>query len=188
MKNLFKLVTLIAVVFGMFMFGQTKKQTSGGSTDQNNETRVQLATMVAQTKDNLSVIYNSGMSYEAFRSKVLGRSGAAVTQEGEAVLNKVFNYLTAGTSNSQIINTDSGIEMMNALVKLDKLGLPNGYALFSTVSDAPKLDTNIHPQQHQAKGSSIDGCKWYQLACWVDEIFGAGTMKLLVPILLGLLK
>lgn len=186
MKNLFKFVTVLAVVFSAFVFGQTKKQVAGGNTDQNNEIRIQLATMVAQTKDNLSVVYNSGMSYEVFRSKVLGRSGAAVTTEGEALLNKIYNYFVVGTTNSQIINKDSGVEMKNALVKANKIG-SDGAALFSTSADTPKLDTNFQTHQTESKGSSLAGCKWYQLACWVDEVLGAGAAAALLKVLIALL-
>lgn len=184
MEKLVKFVHVsLLICFGILSAQRQAAHTPGSSDD----TRVKLATMMATMRDNISVVYNTGMSYETFRSKVLGRTGAAATQEGEAVLSKTYSYLTAGTASSQIINSDSGEEMGKAYAKLDKLGLTNEYALFSTASDAPKLDTNIHLQQTQAKGSNADGCKWYQIACWIDDIFGAGTAAGLIKVILALL-
>jgi hypothetical protein len=189
MKNLFKLASVLLILFGIFAFGQDQKQSQENTALTRDETRLKLATVMAETKDNLSIVYSSGMTYETFRSKVLGRSGAAVTQEGEALLTKAYNYLKAGTSNNQIINSDSGIEMGQALIKADKLG-NDGSGLFSTPgsSDIPKLDINFQTHQHEAKGSSLAGCKWYQLGCWIDEIFGAGASSGIMGVIIAWLK
>ncbi|MGC4130028.1 MAG: hypothetical protein QM564_10865 [Bergeyella sp.] len=190
MKNLVKLATAFALFVGSFAFGQTQKATSSGTstTAIDDDTRLKLATMMATFTDNVSVVYNTGMTYVAFRGSVLGRTGAAVTTEGEVVLNKAYNYLVSGTSGDQIINTDSGIEMGQAYAKLDQLGISNEYALFSTPSDAPKLDTNINPRQHEAKGSGDGTCKWYQIGCWIDQIFGAGTASGIMGVIIAWLK
>lgn len=183
MKKLFKFVSLLAIVWNTFAFGQTDKQ----SVPPIDNTQIQLATLMAQTTDNLSVIYNAGMPYETFRSKVLGRPGSAVTTEGEAILSKAYNYLKAGTTRNEIIRTDSGIEMRLAFLKLNTLGLTNEYALFSLAADAPKMDINFQVHQTESKGSSSSGCKWYQIACWIDDIFGSGTAKALITALIALL-
>jgi hypothetical protein len=192
MRNFIKFASVLALVMSSFAFGQTAgKQVVDGGTKQNDETRVKLATMMATMKDNLSVVYVSGITYETFRSQVLGRSGAAVTTEGEALLGKVYNYLVAGKTSAQIIGTDDGIIMAKAYVKLNSLGVNKEYALFSTLTDSPKLDINFQTYQHQSKGGSGDyilgNCKWYQIGCWIDDIFGAGTMAALLPILLVML-
>ena len=186
MKNLFKFVTVLMILFGAFTFGQEGKQVAGNTPQTKDNERLKLATMIAQTKDNLSVVYITGMSYETFRSKVLGRSGAAVTTEGEALLVKVYSYLSTGTSTAQIISTDNGKEMGDAYIKLNRIG-SDGSALFSTGSDTPKLDTNIHPHQPPAKGDVLANCKWYQISCWIDDIFGAGTAAALIKVLIAML-
>jgi len=187
MKNLFKLASVLLILFGIFAFGQDQKQSQENTALTRDETRLKLATVMAETKDNLSIVYSSGMTYETFRSKVLGRPGSAATQEGEVLLTNVYNYLQTGTPSSQIIKSDNGAVMSLVLAKLDKLGLSNGHALFSTGSDASKLDINFQSRQTQSKGSTIAGCKWYQLACWIDEIFGAGAAVGLIKVVLAIL-
>ncbi len=186
MKNLFKFVCMFALFAGSFVLGQKKQASNTGN--QNEEIRTKLATMMAEMKDNLSTVYSSGTSYESFRSKALGRSGSAVTQEGEALLKKSYNYLVAGTSSSQIISSYDGKEMGEAYAKLIQLGVNNEHALFSTGSDVPKLDTNFNVNQHESKGSNSSGCRWYQIGCWLDDIFGAGTANSVMGVIMAWLK
>jgi hypothetical protein len=196
MKNLFKIFSVCMLVFGSMAFGQTGRvgvTTPNGASPFDADTRYKLATMMATTRDNLSTVYASGESYESFRAKVLGRTGTCVTSEGETFLTKVYNYIKNGTSYDQIINSDSGVEMANALAKGNKIGYGQ---LFSNTVDIPKL-IEIKENQHEAKGKGgpsyhifdmgVAGCKWWQISCWIDDIFGAGTAAILIPIIIALI-
>lgn len=167
---------MMVLLFGSaLVFAQSMRAPGNGPSDVSGEIRLKLATNTAKLKDNLANFYAVGNTYQQFRSKALGTNSAAATAEGEALLEVVYNFLKNGVDNTEIISSYNGSEMGKALVKSNGSG---DAGLFATAANQPKL--GVPENQNQNKG----GCRWWQISCWIDDIFGAGTSGALVKALL----
>ena len=175
MKNLIKLAMMFLLFGSVLVFAQSMKVPGNAPSDVSAEIRLKLATNTAKLKDNLANFYVSGSSYQQFRSKALGTNGPAATAEGEALLVVVYNFLKNGVDNSEIISSYNGSEMGKAMIKSNGSG---DAGLFATATNQPKL--GVPENQSQNKG----GCRWWQISCWIDDIFGAGTSGALIKALL----
>lgn len=175
MKNLLKLVAVFMLMFSFISKAQSAKV--GTPNEDSNNIRFKLATNAAKMTENMAPFYHAGYSYSQFKTVALGTSGNAATAEGEALLVIVYNFLKDGVSSAQIIKSYNGKEMGDAMVK----SKGNDVSLFATPENEPKLGGG--EVIIQSKG----GCRWYQISCWIDDIFGAGTAVLLVKGILAII-
>lgn len=166
MKNFVKLAMMSILLICTFAKAQTSKVVGTAPTDYSSEIRMKLATNTAKFKENVSSFYQVGYTYQQFRAGVLGTNNAAATIEGEALLQVVFSFLKDGISSEQIMATYNGKAMAEAMIKTNGV---NEVSLFAIPVNQPKL--GIPANQTDNKG----GCRWWQISCWIDDIFGAGT-------------
>ena len=97
---------LIATVMFGFV-GNAQKVTK-------EEVRLKLATSLSELVDDCRPIYRKGASYDDFIKDLLNTTGPTYpipTEEGQILMKSVHNYLSKGTKSSDIIKTNSGVEM-----------------------------------------------------------------------------
>jgi len=110
--------------------------------------------------EGVSFAYTEGISLEEFK-KTLCNGQPVATEEGDAILNKAYEYLSKKISAEEIIKNDDG--------KLIGLGLKYFYENRKDVkadANGTELFGNNLAQNPQAKEG---GCKWYQLWCHIKS-------------------
>ena len=140
--------------------------------------------------------YSKGDTYAQFERKVLigtpvrgtGSGGILPTlpPEGFNMLRKAYEYLSRGLSYAQIVKAGDYEVMGRAAIFVSNQtasGVSSydaGVALFG--GNAAALENN--PLLAQARGK----CKWWQLWCHVDEVFGEGTWNTIMTIIINILS
>ena len=169
---------LIAVVMFSFV-GNAQRITK-------EQVRENLAEGVVSMVNALKPAYQKGDTFYNFQKKVIG--SAKNTEEGTNLLKKVFAYVEKGTSNEEILKSDSGSEMGAACIYLNELYKNNPKADGSELFGSTTGDFNPYNATILGKAGP---CKWWQLGCWLNEIFGnaGGTaiMTAVVTLIISLI-
>ncbi len=123
------------------------------------------------------------VSYNAFLAALYPTTKPALTVEANALLSDAYNYLKNNTSASVIKKNYNGVSLARAAASVSQKssGTINLDELFTGTAG----DFNPY-EGPQAKSGGCD-CKWYQIACWADCIFGDGFWGIILPILINLL-
>jgi hypothetical protein len=155
MKNL--LFGLIATVLFAFN-GNAQKVTQ-------ESVRLQLAQGMSDFTFSLKPAFDKTRSVEDFKKTITGSWYSKITKEGNDLLNASYKLLTNKTSQAEILKNYNGKEMAVALLYVNDLSVKgvktDGSELFGgTTGDFnPYVTTSAK-------------CRWYQLSCWIKEIFG----------------
>jgi len=118
-------------------------------------------------KNQLSEAFNKSKDYASFEKNVCGEWRN--TNDGKYLLNEAFNHLKNQTSDEKIITSYDGIGIAKALKfqqdVLTKNPKSSGSELFGGPGDYTA--GNYNPIE---KGAYP--CRWWQIKCHLNEIFG----------------
>lgn len=111
------------MLFGLiatFMLGVSANAQTKESTE---NVRLKLATATSMLVDNYRESFKKTMAYEDFlQNIVLGgiKNSTLKTPTANNLIKKTYTYLKKGTVSSEIIKTDNGTEMADALYLINK--------------------------------------------------------------------
>jgi len=176
MKNL--LFGLMATVIFSFTGNAQTKLTK-------ESVRLSLAKGMVSFTNSLKPAFNNSKNYGEFKTAVCGKWTSKITKEGENLLTASYNLIASKKTDQQILDTYNGKEMAAASLSLIELRKKDPKADGAPIFGGTTGDFNPYGNQTLAR------CRWFQIGCWIDEIFGPGTTKALVdeliPILVSLL-
>ncbi len=143
--------------------------------------RVYAAKTFVSFKNQLSDAFSKSNDYSSFEKIVCGNWKN--TTDGKYLLNEAYNHLKSKTSDERLVSNYDGIGIAKALKfqkeVLSKNPKSDGSELFGGPGDG--TTGNYNPQ------SKSYPCKWWQLSCHLDQIFGDGMGPKIIVIILGLL-
>ncbi len=154
MKNLvFGLIATVIFSFGAMAQRQTQE-----------EVRLLLANEMVSFTNAMKPAYQQAKDFNGFEKIVCGNW--IPTKEGHELLLASYNLIVKKTSDADIVKSYSGKEMANVVLlhneNLKKDINSSGIEIFGGTTG----DFNPYPTMIEGR------CRWYQLACWFDEIFG----------------
>ncbi|RXR20946.1 hypothetical protein EQG63_03135 [Flavobacterium amnicola] len=156
-KLLFGLIAIIGVTF-----------TSNAQIKTKDDARLASAKTFVSFKKQLTEAYLKSTDYSSFEKNLCGNWNN--TKEGKYLLNEVYTYFKNKTSDEKIIASYDGIGMAKALQFQQDIYTKNpksdGSELFGGPSD--NSTTSSNPTSKVAYP-----CRWYQLSCHLNQIFGA---------------
>lgn len=165
MKN-FILTFIAFLMLSGNAFGQTKNVESD-----LREGKVSFVT-------SLGEYYEVGMTYMSFKTKVIGKSNLSnITKEGDALLNESFDLLKSN-ANTKTIYQSSFKKFGEAIILATKLDPKNHELGFIQVFGSEKYFSSNSYEVHsldQVDCAITDlavKCRWWQLKCHLQEIFG----------------
>ena len=117
-------------------------------------------------KNQLSEAFNKSKDYASFEKNVCG--SWQNTSDGKFLLNEAYNHLKNKTSDDTILSSYNGIGIAKALKFQQDILTKNPKSSGSELFGGPGDDTtgNYNPM---SKGYP---CRWWQLKCHLDQIFG----------------
>ena len=175
---------LTALIITTFIFtslsvsAQKVKHTKGDVIEVKQKLKKMMSIFVTNTRP----YYKEGMSFNSFKIALTGNKNGVMAKEGEALLSKTFSYLENSSNSKRIINNDSGQEIAAALLFSMKYNKKNSMKNGDLILFGNSTG-NTFPSSFMKTSSS---CKWYQLGCWWDFVFGEYAeiaMTVLVAIL-----
>lgn len=156
MKNL--LFGLIAAVLFSFS-GNAQKLTQ-------EDVRLLLAQGMADFSSSLKPAFSKSDNVEDFKKIITGCWYPKITNEGNELLEAAYKLLSNKTTEDEILKNYNGKEMAQAALYIDaqaKKGIVvDGTVIFGGTNG----DFNPYATLFTAK------CRWYQIGCWLNEIFG----------------
>ena len=165
MKNL--LFGLIATVLFAFNGNAQEKLTE-------EDVRLQLAKGMADFSNSLRPAFEKTDNVEDFKKTVAGCWYSKMPSEGNDLLDAAHSLLSKKLSEDEIVKEYNGKEMAVAALYIDALSKKgtktDGTELFGGTTG----DFNPYATLVTAR------CRWYQLACWIKEIFGEEAGQLIV--------
>ena len=168
MKNL--LFGLIATVLFAFN-GNAQKITQ-------ESVRLQLAQGMYDFSSSLKPAFDKTTNVEEFKKVITGSWYTKITKEGNNLLNASYKLLSTKASQAEILKSYNGKEMAAAALYVDNLSKNGVKTDGSELFGGTTGDVNPYAATVTAK------CRWYQLSCWVKEIFGdAGGQTILDAII-----
>lgn len=174
-KLLFGLIA--TVMFGFVGNAQVSKES----------VRYSLSEGMVSLVDALKPAYKKGVTFETFEKTVIGSNKN--TQQGNALLKKVFEYASKGTTKDQILKEYSGSEMAAACLYVNDVYKKNPKSDGSELFGGTTGDFNPYPATIQGRGSAP--CRWWQIGCWLNQIFGdeggSAIMSAIVDFIIGLI-
>ncbi|MEO5776512.1 MAG: hypothetical protein ABIQ27_06385 [Flavobacterium sp.] len=156
MKNL--LFGLIATVLFAFN-GNAQKLTQ-------EDVRLQLAQGMSDFTSSLKPAFDKTSNVEDFKKTITGRWYSKMPKEGNDLLNASYKLLSNKTTQEEILKSYNGKEMAVAALYVDNLSKQGVKTDGSELFGGSTGDFNPYSNTVTAK------CRWYQLSCWIKEIFG----------------
>ena len=157
MKNL--LFGLIATVL-FALNGNAQKITQ-------ESVRLQLAQGMSDFTISLKPAFDKTTNVEDFKKTITGSWYFKIPKEGNDLLTASYKLLSNRVSQAEILKSYNGKEMAAAALFVDNLTLKgvktNGSELFGGTTG------DYNPYAANAVSAK---CRWYQLSCWIKEIFG----------------
>lgn len=128
--------------------------------------RLQLSKAMVSFTDAMRPAYSQSKNFEDFEKIICGDWSSTNSREGHELLQATYNLIANNTTNEEIVKSYSGKEMAEVVLlhneNLKKDKNSSGIEIFGgTTGDFNPYTTNIEGR-----------CRWYQIACWFDEIFG----------------
>lgn len=157
MKNL--LFGLIATVL-FALNGNAQKITQ-------ESVRLQLAQGMSDFTISLKPAFDKTTNVEDFKKTITGSWYSKIPKEGNDLLTASYKLLSNRVSQAEILKSYNGKEMAAAALFVNNLTLKgvktNGSELFGGTTG------DYNPYAANAVSAK---CRWYQLSCWIKEIFG----------------
>ena len=125
-----------------------------------SEAKAITANLMASFTEKVSFAYSKGISLERFKTNLLIKPTPFI--EGNAMIERAYNYLYRSATRNQIIKEDNGKTVAAALrllLKFQTEGIePDGAELFGG-REAVKISVQK------------EGCRWYQLLCHLTQLY-----------------
>jgi hypothetical protein len=129
--------------------------------------RYDLSENMVSLVEALKPAFTSGSTFETFEKNVIGNNSN--TKEGKSLLKKVFEYIANKTSRNEILTRYSGSEMAAACLYVNDENKNNPKSDGSELFGGSTGDFNPYPATIAGRTAP---CRWYQLSCWANQIFG----------------
>lgn len=165
MKNL--LFGLIATVLFSFN-GNAQEKLS------QEDVRLQLAKGMADFTVSLKPAFEKAEDVEEFKKIVSGCWYQKNTEEGNNLLDAAYKLLSNKMTEQEILKNYNGKEMAGAALYLDNLSKKGVKTDGSELFGGTTGDFNPYATLFTAK------CRWYQLGCWIKEIFGESAGQVFI--------
>ena len=166
--------TLLIIVFMSSLVGVAQKNYTEASV------KDALKQGFAEFVDNLRPAYSNGDTYREFKDKVFfgvvnppNYTLPPVPAEGENLLQKAYQFLVANYSSRQLLEKADYKTFGKAILYINNYSNNNN----KSVQDAEValFGGNSQLISNNALLSNTRGvCKWWQLWCHLDQIFGGG--------------
>jgi len=139
------------------------------------EARVYAAKVLINFKNTLQPEFANSKNFDDFLKNATGPYKATnIPAEGKALLQVTYNYMKAGTSDTQIVKTYSGKEVAGA---------------YKFLQDNPgTLESQVFGFKQSA--SSTEGgypCKWWQIRCHLVQVVGETAADAIIAAVIVLL-
>lgn len=149
------------------------------------EARVTTAKLMIEFTNQLRPAFESSKDFKSFEMIVCGPWLSRMPSEGNEILKEAYNFLSLKVSDDEILNSYSGIGIVKALKFQNDILVKNpestGTEIFGGSGDGSKGDYNAYSSTLKTAP-----CKWYQISCWIDQIFGNGVGSQVIQILITL--
>ncbi len=149
--------------------------------------RYSMSEGMASMVEALKPAYKNGDTFETFEKTVIRSSKN--TNQGNALLRKVFQYITEKTSSDEIVKGYNGSEMAAACLYINDVYKKNPKSDGSELFGGTTGNFNPYPATIYGRGNAP--CRWWQIQCWLNQIFGdaggAAILNALVDLIIGLL-
>ncbi|OYU85575.1 MAG: hypothetical protein CFE24_01340 [Flavobacterium sp. BFFFF2] len=140
------------------------------------DARLALAKGFVSFRNSLRPPFKETKDLKGFKTTVCGPWTPTMPFEGDNLLNAAYESLRKGTSDEELIKTYAGKEMAAALMYVQKVQKDNpksdGSELFGGTTG------NFNP--YAARLQADSPCRWYQLICWLKQIFGEAGAEIII--------
>ena len=171
MKNL--LLGLVATV--LFAFNANAQKITQESV------RLQLAKGMSDLTVSLKPAFDKTTNVDDFKKTITGSWYSKITKEGNDLLNASYKLLSSKTSPEEILKNYNGKEMAAAALYVDNLSKKGIKTDGSELFGGKTGDFNPYASTVTAK------CRWYQLSCWIKEIFGDAGGEAILDVIVRVL-
>ncbi len=167
MKNL--LFGIIATI--LFAFNGNAQKLS------QEDVRLILAKGMAEFTVNLKPAYDKTENVEDFKKTITGCWYSTMPVEGNDLLDAAYRILEKKLSEDEVLKEYNGKELATAVLYLDSLSKKGVRTDGSELFGGTTGDFNPYATLSSAK------CRWYQLGCWLNEIFGESVGEAIVTVI-----
>ncbi|WP_452231598.1 hypothetical protein [Lacinutrix sp. MEBiC02595] len=183
MKNFKNVVSVITIALLMLVSFNVNAQKSEYSKEQIEDVKTKLRQGMNLFVESVKPFYKKGMSFEEYKLVLIGKNNKNITKEGNALLGKAYSYLSKNKSSKDILTYDSGEEFARAFMFVNSQNKTNksksgDLILFGNPTGGTYPNSIV--------GKAAAPCRWYQLGCWWNQIFGDYSDEIL-GLLLNLL-
>jgi len=164
---------MICMITSIFVgFGAQAQKTIATKED----ARLALAKGFVSFRNSLRPPFKETKDYKRFKNTICGPWTPTVPVEGDNLLKAAYESLSSGITDDEIIKSYSGKEMAAAALFQNEVFKKN------PKSDGSELfgGTTGSFNPYAAKQSADSPCRWYQLKCWLQQIFGEREGELIV--------
>ncbi len=186
LKNVFSILVLAIMMVSSINVNAQKEQTSLTT----SEVKTELIKGFAKFVESVRPFYKRGDSYDLFKRKVLlGTTNTrtalpTIPSEGEKMLKKAYDYLSKGLYYDQMVANGDYKTIAAAVLYVNNHAKSKNQKF--TDSQALLFGDNILVNNPFDNGNR-SGCKWWQLWCHLDSIFGDGNGDVIIDAIIDAL-
>ena len=152
---------LIATVFMVNLsWGQKEQQIS------KEDARKYATEVFINFKNNLSENYSKSKDYNSFLMSIYGQTRPTTVPEGQSILKEAYSHLSKKTSDDYLRKSFDGKVVASAFKFMQNNKDQDGSKLFNINETATVKSLFTKSME------SNYGCRWWQVGCWLKEIFG----------------
>lgn len=186
MKTLKQILSILVIT--LVSFSNANAQ-NGKPALSNQEVQTGLVETFANFVESVKPFYSKGDTYNQFKRKaLLGTTDTkpslpVIPKEGENMLKKAYSYLSRGFTYSQIIKDGDYKTMGKAVVYISNQAKSKNKSFENTQSIIFGDDLLINNPFDATRKK----CKWWQLACHLNDIFGDGVGDQIIQLIIIIL-
>ncbi|WAC03722.1 hypothetical protein N7U66_10000 [Lacinutrix neustonica] len=107
MRNLKNVMSAVTMAIVLLVSVNVSAQENEYSKQRIEEVKSNLRQGMSSFVESVKPFYKKGMSYNTFKLGLIGENNKKITDEGNALLNKSYAYLSKGISSKEILASDS---------------------------------------------------------------------------------
>jgi len=148
--------------------------------------RLQLANAMVSFTNAMRPAYSQAKNFEDFEKIVCSDWASSNTKEGHELLQASYNLIAQKATDAQIVKSYTGKEMAAVALlhneNLKKNINASGIEIFGgTTGDFNPYTTTL------LRGDG-GGCRWWQVKCWLTDIFGEDGANTIITMALNFLE
>jgi len=152
---------LIATVFMVNLsWGQKEQKIS------KEDARKYATEVFISFKNSLKDNYSKSKDYNSFLISIYGSTKPTTVPEGQNMLKTAYNHLSIKTTDDELKRTFDGKVVASAFKFMQVNKDQDGSKLFNINETATVKSLFTKSME------SNYGCRWWQVGCWLKEIFG----------------